>query len=452
MRTSADCVPCERICAVLISLLIALVGTSTLARAEVPAAVANVPPEPLEEYGLSIGDKISVTVFGQPDLKGDYTVDGSGNINFPLAGAISVAGATTKECEQKIAASLAAGYLRNPVVGVSISELRPIYVVGDVKSPGTYPYRYGSTVLSAIAVAGGYGSVERVPGTAASDLILSDERVRVLEQTRAEYLVRQERIAAQLGGESTFDPPNPAEGTQSEKQIRAAIENEKQVFAEQALALSKEIALQEQQRPTIKAALDALVIQTEGDRKQLQLVTEQFSEYSKLDKLGLSRRVTETTIQREMAALESSIAKLDADRSRLDLLSGEINIKIQDLKNAYLRRCRTEMQEVRTKLVEIDATLPSAHELRALRAQRAGGLMTTETEDAPRTLSILRTRDNVAKTIPARGDMFLRPGDIVEVRATRTRELAIGPQVKSPVQTESSASLSLADGLALPRR
>jgi hypothetical protein len=107
---------------------------------------------------------------------------------------------------------------------------------------------------------------------------------------------------------------------------------------------------------------------------------------------------------------------------------------------------------VRTKLVEIDATLPSAHELRALRAQRAGGLMTTETEDAPRTLSILRTRDNVAETIPARGDMFLRPGDIVEVRATRTRELAIGPQVKSPVQTESSASLSLADGLALPRR
>jgi protein involved in polysaccharide export with SLBB domain len=48
--------------------------------------------------------------------------------------------------------------------------------------------------------------------------------------------------------------------------------------------------------------------------------------------------------------------------------------------------------------------------------------------------------------------MFLRPGDIVEVRATRTRELAIGPQVKSPVQTEGSASLSLADGLALPRR
>ena len=140
-------------------------------------------PQGAAERGTNLvpGDRITVTVFGQPDLSGNFQVDGTGFIDLPLIGPVMVKQLTPKECEKVIEGRLADGYLNRPVVSVSIGEVRPIYVLGDVKSPGAYAFRHGSSVLSAIAQAGGYGA--EVGGTL-SDFLLADERVRMLEGTR----------------------------------------------------------------------------------------------------------------------------------------------------------------------------------------------------------------------------------------------------------------------------
>jgi polysaccharide export outer membrane protein len=39
---------------------------------------------------------------------------------------------------------------------VTISEYRPFFILGEVKNPGSYPYMPNMTVLTAVAIAGGF--------------------------------------------------------------------------------------------------------------------------------------------------------------------------------------------------------------------------------------------------------------------------------------------------------
>jgi protein involved in polysaccharide export with SLBB domain len=76
-------------------------------------------------------------------------------VSLPLAGTIEAAGLTKPELEQALTTKLKSEYLRNPRVTVEVVSFRPFYVLGEVKTPGEYPYRSGLNVLSAIAIAGG---------------------------------------------------------------------------------------------------------------------------------------------------------------------------------------------------------------------------------------------------------------------------------------------------------
>ncbi|MFO4987038.1 SLBB domain-containing protein, partial [Salmonella enterica subsp. enterica serovar 1,4,[5],12:i:-] len=79
-----------------------------------------------------------------------------GAVNMPLAGRIRIAGLSAPEAEARIRSALMDGYLRDAVVSLRVAELKPIYIMGEVRSPGTYPFRHGLHVLGAIALAGGY--------------------------------------------------------------------------------------------------------------------------------------------------------------------------------------------------------------------------------------------------------------------------------------------------------
>lgn len=112
-------------------------------------AEAAAPPQ------LQAGEKLHVTVYGEPSLSGDYQIDPSGLVSLPLAGTVKAAGLTQQQLEQALTAKYASGYLKDPKITVGIAEFRPFYIVGEVEKPGAYPFTGGLTVLSAIAIAGG---------------------------------------------------------------------------------------------------------------------------------------------------------------------------------------------------------------------------------------------------------------------------------------------------------
>jgi polysaccharide export outer membrane protein len=107
-------------------------------------------------YSLDSGDKLRVTVFGQEGLTNSYTVDAGGNINMPLIGAQPARGLTTQQLAGLITQRLKAGFVRDPSVSVEIELYRPFFILGEVTTPGQYPYVANLTVEGAVAIAGGF--------------------------------------------------------------------------------------------------------------------------------------------------------------------------------------------------------------------------------------------------------------------------------------------------------
>jgi len=107
-------------------------------------------------YTLGTGDRLRINVYGQPDLSGEFEVDGSGSISLPLVGQLAAVGLTTPELEAEIVKRLEVDYVLNPRVSAEVTNYRPYYILGEVGSPGEYPYTSGLTVLNAVAAAGGF--------------------------------------------------------------------------------------------------------------------------------------------------------------------------------------------------------------------------------------------------------------------------------------------------------
>src|SRR5712672_826246 len=105
---------------------------------------------------LGPNDRLRITVFGQPTLTGEYTLDGNGVLSFPLIGNIPASGVTTSQLQQTIATKLSPDYLVNPNVSAEVITRRPFYVIGEVQKPGNYSYVTSLTAINAVAMAGGF--------------------------------------------------------------------------------------------------------------------------------------------------------------------------------------------------------------------------------------------------------------------------------------------------------
>jgi len=131
-------------------------GAQAQQRAPLQQAAPAQRGAPVSQYRLDAGDELRVIVFGQENLSGTFKVDDSGAITMPLLPPLSMRGLTPHEAKRSIEQALAQSLLRNPNVAVEVSAFRPFFILGQVNSPGQYPYVAGMTVETAVAIAGGY--------------------------------------------------------------------------------------------------------------------------------------------------------------------------------------------------------------------------------------------------------------------------------------------------------
>jgi len=113
---------------------------------------------PLEAgYKIAPMDMVSVKVFKMPDLTGDYEVDLAGHISMPLIGEVSAYDLTTAQLDAALTHKLGEKYLENPDVSVGIksSTRRNVTVDGAVNHSGSFPLNGPTTLMQAVAAAGG---------------------------------------------------------------------------------------------------------------------------------------------------------------------------------------------------------------------------------------------------------------------------------------------------------
>jgi polysaccharide export outer membrane protein len=149
------------------------------------------------EYRLVVGDKLRLVVYGEDQLSGDIEVGGDGSVAVPLVGDIEARGLTIVELSNRIRDRLSQGYLKTPKVTLQVTNLRPIYVHGEVRNPGEFAFRNGMTFMDAVAMSGGFSyraatetiylrrdgdPIEREVPIAAAGLVLPGDNIRVPER------------------------------------------------------------------------------------------------------------------------------------------------------------------------------------------------------------------------------------------------------------------------------
>jgi polysaccharide biosynthesis/export protein len=107
-------------------------------------------------YVVGPQDVLAITVFDQQDLGGKYAVEADGTFTFPLIGRVRAGGLTLREVEASLRKELADGFFKDPQLSVAVEQYRSqrIFVVGEVRNPGTYALTGDMTLIEALARAG----------------------------------------------------------------------------------------------------------------------------------------------------------------------------------------------------------------------------------------------------------------------------------------------------------
>jgi len=139
-------------------LLVALIALFPLADCSPGSDLPMLTIKPdVSSYHLGPGDRLEIKVLGADELAGQYSVQDDGTIRMLMIGEVSAAGFTPEQVQTKIEDKLKAGrYITQPHASVAVLSYRPFYILGEVASPGAYPYVSGMKVLSAVAAAHGY--------------------------------------------------------------------------------------------------------------------------------------------------------------------------------------------------------------------------------------------------------------------------------------------------------
>ena len=114
---------------------------------------------------LNVGDTIAIQVFQDPKLDRQMIIGPSGMISFPLVGQVKAAGVTPPALADLLKSRLRDKYTTELDITVSLvslgqgaDETTPrFFVAGEVRTPGSYPIRVKTTLMQAIALAGGLG-------------------------------------------------------------------------------------------------------------------------------------------------------------------------------------------------------------------------------------------------------------------------------------------------------
>jgi polysaccharide export outer membrane protein len=120
-------------------------------------SAAFVAPASAEDaYRLGAHDELQITIWGPNGLSGTFVIGADGSLTFPMLGRVPAASLTVSELQKELVTRLAAGFYTNPEVTVTVANYRSqkVYVLGEVRSPGTYTLQGDASLMDMLARAG----------------------------------------------------------------------------------------------------------------------------------------------------------------------------------------------------------------------------------------------------------------------------------------------------------
>ncbi len=189
---------------------------------KIPVAVAPAPPDAQPaslDYLVGIGDVLSVVVYARPDLSTGMTagasggskgsrVDGTGNIHLPLIGTVTAAGLTVGAIRDNVEKALRT-YVQEPSVVVEVAEYhsKPIYLMGQFRTPGVYYMDRPMTFLQGITLGNGFDASANLRGVR----LLRDSKIAPVDVYSLIMDGHIEQNVWLRAGDTVFLPDNRAQ-------------------------------------------------------------------------------------------------------------------------------------------------------------------------------------------------------------------------------------------------
>jgi len=120
---------------------------------------------PEAAYIIGANDVLAINVWKEPDITRSIPVRSDGKISLPLIGDIQATGRSPMQLEEDITERLK-DYITNPQVAVIVEQInsRKFNILGQIAKPGTFPLTSGTTIVDAIAEAGGFRDFAKKKG------------------------------------------------------------------------------------------------------------------------------------------------------------------------------------------------------------------------------------------------------------------------------------------------
>ena len=373
-----------------------------------------------EPYLLSVSDKLTIKVVEWQAaestfeewtaLGGDYVIGADGTANFPMVGPTESAGKTTAQLATDLAAALqqSLGLTTAPTVTVEIAEYGPIYVSGDVNSPGEYPFAPNLTVVKALTLAGGERRASEAGARPERELLSTAGALDVLKDEHLRLVIRRARLDAELAGEETVTLPPELEGAPGVEPLLAAeqaiLEAHSRQAAAQTTSLTEEVALLTNQ----VGAFDQKQVSTE---EQLAAARDQLAKISQLSDEGLALASRVATVQTNVADLEARL--LD---TRTAALQAQQDIAEAEREQAQLSDQRVsdlslERQTVDGQIAALELKIGTQGALVEEAALYTGTAVPGQTQPVF-TYTIIRDGEEIA----AEPNTLVQAGDVVMAR------------------------------------
>lgn len=162
------------------------------------AAQQAYPPSlPGTEYRINVGDELDVLVWGDERMQRVVRVQPDGTFSFPLAGVLMAAGIAPRDVSLEIQRRLADKYRNGPpdvTVTVRDPEGMRFFVVGKVRTPGSYSAGGSIDIVQALSMAGGLAEFADV------------KKAVILRRTPEGQVVERVKLAQVLKGARALSP------------------------------------------------------------------------------------------------------------------------------------------------------------------------------------------------------------------------------------------------------
>jgi protein involved in polysaccharide export with SLBB domain len=417
----------------------------TLATTLLLESIPALADDSLASYRFGPGDKLRITVANNPDLSGEFTVQQSGEISLPSVGRVKVAGRGFDEFEDEMIRRLRESALRDPQVSVEVAAYRPIYVVGDVKSPGRYPFEMGMTVLQALAVAGGFLTLDDQSLKLRLELLEAQDSINALEGDYLAAIVKRARLSAERDGAGNIQFPTEIIERQKDPQVASLMDSETRLFSTRRTAVEGEVAILENQRVQLHDEISNLDDQLKAINKRSQLIEIELRDVEYLFGKGLAAKARVLELQRLQTDVQRDRLGIAAFAARANQEISKVDLSIENLRNERLDRILGDLAAVQQEISRLEVRRRSGKEVLALRQamsmQPAARLVL-----AGDSFAITRDQGKGPEDIEATDRSYVLPGDVVRVTRFELKRSSSTARVDQP--TPGPAALESIDSIA----